>query len=142
MKGIQFHASPVLAIKMPAWRSRFVMFLIFLGFLALLVRALYLQVFSTDFLQTQGEMRYARTLEMPATRGKIMDRNGVVLASSVPALAIWAVPEDVDASKQQLGSLARLLDVPVAELRKKLASADRKFVYLKRQVSPEIADEV
>ncbi len=142
MRGVQFHASPVLAIKMPAWRSRFIIFLLFAGFLALVVRALYLQGFSTDFLQTQGEMRYARTLEMPATRGKITDRNGVVLASSVPALSVWAIPEDVDASPAELSTLAKLLDLPPADLKKKLSDDDRKFVYLKRQVTPETADAV
>jgi cell division protein FtsI (penicillin-binding protein 3) len=142
MKGVQFHASPVLTIKMPAWRSRFVMFLIFSGFLALVLRALYLQGFSTDFLQTQGEMRYARTIDMPATRGKITDRNGVVLASSVPALSVWAIPEDVDASPTDLQSLSRLLELPPQELKRKLAEDDRKFVYLKRQVTPETADAV
>jgi cell division protein FtsI (penicillin-binding protein 3) len=142
MRGIQFHASPVLAIKLPAWRSRLVMLLLLAGFVALLARALFLQAFSTDFLQSQGELRYARTLEMPATRGKIMDRNGVVLASSVPAWAIWAIPEDVDASGDQLNTLARLLDVPATEIKKKTADEDHKFVYLKRQVSPELADQV
>lgn len=142
MRGIQFHASPVLAIKMPAWRSRLVMFVLFSGFLALLLRALYLQAFTTDFLQGQGELRYARTLDMPATRGKVMDRNGVVLASSVPAWAIWCIPEDVDASSPQLPAMARLLDLPYAEFRKKVSDDDRKFVYLKRQVSPELADQV
>lgn len=141
-KGVQFHASPVLAIKLPAWRSRFVVFLLFAGFAALVARALWLQLFSTDFLQTQGAMRYARTLEMPATRGKITDRNGIVLASSLPAFAIWAIPEDVDATPAKLAELARLLKISDAELKKRLSNEDRKFVYLKRQLPPEIADQV
>jgi len=142
VKGVQFHASPVLAIKLPAWRSHFVIFALFTGFLALILRALYLQGFSTDFLQTQGEMRYARTLDMPATRGKITDRNGVILASSVPVLDIWAIPEDVDASPTELASLAHLLDLQPADIEKKLADQNRKFVYIKRQVSPDVAEAV
>lgn len=142
MRGVQFHASPVLEIQMPAWRSRFVLFVLFLAFVALFGRALYLQGFSRAFLQTQGELRYARTLEMPATRGKIMDRNGVVLASSIPAWSIWANPEDVDATPADMANLARILELPLPELRKKLANEDRKFVYLKRQVPAATADEV
>jgi cell division protein FtsI (penicillin-binding protein 3) len=142
MKGVQFHASPVLAIKLPAWRSRFVVFLIFAGFAALIARALYLQFMTTDFLQTQGAKRYARTLDLPATRGKITDRNGIVLASSLPAFAIWAIPEDIDAPAEKLSELARLLKLPEAELKKKIANEDRKFVYLKRQVVPELADRI
>ena len=88
-KGVPFSASPVLKVKLPTWRSRIVLFMLFAAFLALVVRALWLQGMSTDFLQKQGASRYARTLELPATRGKITDRNGQVLASSVPVKAVW-----------------------------------------------------
>ena len=142
MKSVRFHASPVLAVKLPAWRSRAVLCVLFLAFLALLVRAIYLQGFSTSFLQSQGEQRYARNLDMPATRGKITDRNGEVLASSIPAWAIWAEPDEVEARPEQLATVARTLDMPLAELKKKLADPVRKFVYLKRQVSPQAADAI
>jgi cell division protein FtsI (penicillin-binding protein 3) len=58
-------------------------------------RAAYVQVLGNDFFQRQGEVRFARTLELPANRGRILDRNGLILASSVPAASIWAIPEDV-----------------------------------------------
>ncbi|MGE5652287.1 penicillin-binding protein 2 [Noviherbaspirillum sp. UKPF54] len=141
-KGVQFAASPVLAVKLPVWRSRVVLFALFAGFAALAGRALYLQGLSTDFLQKQGESRYARTLELPATRGKITDRDGHVLASSVPVKAIWAIPEDVqDAPKEKLRELARLLEMSDQDLNKKLDS-DRTFVYLKRQVEQDVADKI
>ena len=141
-KGVPFSASPVLKVKLPAWRSRTVLFLLFAAFLALVVRALWLQGMSTEFLQKQGASRYARTLELPATRGKITDRNGQVLASSVPVKAVWAIPEDVqDAPKEKLQALAKLLDMTDAELTKKLDS-DRSFVYLKRQVEKDASDQI
>jgi len=141
-RGVAFSASPVLKVKMPAWRSRLVLFVLFTAFVALAGRALWLQGMSTDFLQKQGESRYARTLELPATRGKIIDRNGQVLASSVPVKAIWAIPDDVqEAPKAKLVELAKLLDMSGAELRKKLDS-DRSFVYLKRQVEQDTADQI
>lgn len=141
-RGVPFSASPVLAVKLPAWRSRLVLFGLFAAFTALAGRALWLQGISTDFLQKQGESRYARTLELPATRGKITDRNGQVLASSVPVKAIWAIPEDVLAApKDKLRALAKLLDMSEGELREKLDS-DRSFVYLKRQVEQETADKI
>src|SRR3954471_5346718 len=119
-KGVPFSASPVLAVTLPAWRSRVVLFLLFAAFLALAGRALWLQGLSTEFLQKQGESRYARTLELPATRGKITDRNGQVLASSLPVKAIWAIPEDVlEAPREKLRQLARLLEMPESELREK-----------------------
>lgn len=141
-KGVQFSASPVLALKLPVWRSRVVLFALFAGFTALAGRALWLQGLSTEFLQKQGESRYARTLELPATRGKITDRNGQVLASSMPVKAIWAIPEDVaDAPAEKLRELAKLLDMSERDLRKKLDS-DRSFVYLKRQVEQDTADKI
>ncbi|MDR9836290.1 peptidoglycan D,D-transpeptidase FtsI family protein [Herbaspirillum huttiense] len=141
-KGVAFSSNPILQVKLPAWRSRFVLFVLFAAFVALVLRALWLQGVSTDFLQKQGASRYARTLELPATRGKITDRNGQVLASSVPVKAIWAIPEDVQAApKDKLVQLAKLLEMSDAELRKKLDS-DRSFVYLKRQVEQDTADKI
>lgn len=141
-KGVPFSKNPVLQVKLSSWRSRFVLFTLFAAFLTLAGRALWLQGISTEFLQKQGESRYARTLELPATRGKITDRNGQVLASSVPVKAFWAIPEDVlESSKEQLRSLAALLGMSEGDLREKLDS-DRTFVYLKRQVEQETADKI
>jgi len=141
-KGVPFSSNPELKVKLPVWRSRFVLFVLFLAFVALTGRALWLQALSTEFLQKQGESRYARTLELPATRGKITDRNGQVLASSVPVRAIWAIPEDVlEAPKEKLRELAKLLDMNERTLRSKLDSY-RSFVYLKRQVEPQVSDAV
>lgn len=143
MKRLPFFNSPVLRGQLPAWRSRLVLILLFLGFGTLAARALFLQGITTDFLQQQGERRYERTLTLAATRGKILDRNNVVLASSVPARAIWAIPDDArSASPQQLAALGKLLDMPTADLGKRLADEDKNFVYLKRQVPMEIADKV
>ena len=141
-KGVPFSASPVLQVQMPAWRSRLVLFVLFAAFLALAARALWLQGISNEFLQKQGASRYARTLELPATRGKITDRNGQVLASSVPVKAVWAIPDDVqEAPPEKLRALAKLLDMSDADLRKKLDS-DRGFVYLKRQVEQDTTDKI
>jgi len=141
-RGVSFSSNPVLDVKLPTWRSRLVLFLLFGAFLALIVRALWLQGITTEFLQKQGASRYARTLELPATRGKITDRNGEVLASSVPVKAIWAIPEDVlSAPPEKIRQLAQLLEMTEAELRKKLDS-DRQFVYLKRQVEQDVSEKI
>lgn len=141
-KGVSFSTNPILDVRLPVWRSRLLLFALFLAFMLLIGRALWLQVLSTEFLQQQGANRYVKTLELPATRGKITDRNGQVVASSIPVRAIWAIPEDVlNAPKEKLTALAQLLDMPEADLRKKLDS-DRHFVYLKRQVEQPIVDKI
>jgi cell division protein FtsI (penicillin-binding protein 3) len=141
-KGMSFTRNPILGVKLVPWRSTALLFFLFLAFLSLAGRALYLQGFTKNFLQKQGAIRYARTIELPATRGRINDRNGQVLASSVPVKAIWADPEEVLAApKEKLDSLAKMLGMSSAELMKKL-NPKQTFVYLKRQVEPEIVSSI
>ncbi|CAM8670277.1 FtsI Cell division protein FtsI/penicillin-binding protein 2 [Comamonadaceae bacterium] len=141
-RGIQYTSSPLLASRTPVWRSKFVVGAIALGFTGLVARAAYIQVYANDFFIKQGEVRFARTIDLPADRGRILDRNGLILGSSVPAPSIWAIPEDVDLEKGQLSQLAKLLDMPVAELSKKLADEDKTFVWIKRQVDADIAKKI
>ena len=144
MKRFGFHESPVLASRPAFWRARLVVIVLMLGFAALAAKALNLQILSNEFLQRQGERRYERTLVLPASRGKILDRSGsVVLASSVPARAIWAVPEEFHkATDAQVNELARLLDIKPADLRQRTQAEDKNFVYLQRQVATDKAKAI
>ena len=141
-KSVLYTSSPLLASKTPVWRSKFIVAMIALAFGGLAVRAAYIQVYANDFFQRQGQVRFARTLELPANRGRILDRNGLLLASSVPASSIWAIPEDVKASPAQLSELARLLEMPLADLNKKLADEDKTFVWVKRQLEEPVAQKI
>jgi cell division protein FtsI (penicillin-binding protein 3) len=107
----------------------------------LAARAFWLQVLTTEFLQKKGTSRYARTLELPAVRGKIFDRNGEVMATSLPAKGIWVIPDAVEVTPEKLKKLAQLLEISVPDLQKKL-DASGNFVPIKRQVEPEVADQV
>mgnify|MGYP003581975016 CR=1 FL=1 len=144
-RSIQYTSSPLLASKTPVWRSKFIVAALALAFLGLLVcvaRAAYVQVFNNDVFQRQGEVRFARTLELPANRGRILDRNGLILASSVPAASIWAIPEDVDRDKAKLQQLAKLLEMPLSELNKKLEDEDKTFVWIKRQLEWDVGQKI
>jgi cell division protein FtsI (penicillin-binding protein 3) len=141
-RSVLYASSLLLASKTPMWRSRFVIAMIALGFLALAGRALWIQVIGNDFFQRQGEVRFARTLELPANRGRVLDRNGLLLATSVPVPSVWAIPEDVNATPEQMARLARLLDMPLPELKKKLADDERTFVWLKRQVDDAVWQQI
>ncbi|AST28349.1 penicillin-binding protein 2 [Ralstonia pseudosolanacearum] len=139
----QFSASPVLGLRLPMWRSKLVVFLMFAAFMALIVRAAWIQGPGNRFYEAEGKKRFQRTLELPATRGKILDRNGLVLATSLPVKAIWAVPEDVPNTVpgEDMQKLAKLLGMSNKDLAGKLGE-DKGFVYLKRQVLPDIADQI
>ena len=141
VRPVKHSRNALLTTKLSAWRSRFVLGMLALAFVALGLRAFWLQAWSTEFLQKQGASRYERALEIPANRGKIVDRSGAMLASSLPAKAIWADPEDVDAPREKLNDLAKLLSMDRRELDRKLAE-DKNYVYLKRQVDADVAAKV
>ncbi len=141
-RSVAYTSSPLLASRTPVWRSKFIVAAIALAFVGLAARAAYIQVIANDFFQRQGEVRFARTLELPANRGRILDRNGLILASSVPAPSIWAIPEDVERDKPRLRQLAKLLDMSDAELDKRLEDEDKTFVWLKRQVDETVAQKI
>jgi len=125
--------------KLPRLRAP----LVFGGLLALLVgllgRSLYLQRIDHDFLQEQGSSRYSREIDVPAHRGRIVDRFGEPLAISTPVKAVWAWPDQVVATPDQLHALAAALEMTPALLNQKLAQGG-DFVYVKRPVAPEVAD--
>ncbi|MEG0555521.1 MAG: penicillin-binding protein 2 [Comamonas sp.] len=145
-RSVLYTTSPLLASKTPLWRSKMIVAMLALGFVGLGARAAYVQVFGNDFFKRQGLVRFARTLELPANRGRLLDRNGLILASSVPAASIWAIPEDVDLNdpeiKQKLQQAAKLMDVPLATLIDKLDDEDKTFVWIKRQLDWEVGQKI
>jgi len=141
-RSIAYNSSPLLASPTPVWRSKFIVAATALAFVGLAGRAVYIQVIENDFFQRQGEVRFARTLALPANRGRILDRNGVILASSIPVPSIWAIPEDVDRDPVQLKKLAKLLGMSLPELNKKLQDEDKTFVWLKRQVDESAGKQI
>ncbi len=141
-RSITYNSSPLLASPTPVWRSKFIVAAIALAFVGLAGRAVYIQVIENDFFQRQGEVRFARTLALPANRGRILDRNGVILASSIPVPSIWAIPEDVDRDPANLKKLAKLLGMSLVDLNKKLHDEDKTFVWLKRQVDESAGKEI
>ena len=137
----KFAESPVLQLRLPAWRSRLMALLFLSCFAILLGRAFYLQVLNNDFLQEKGESRYRRDLQISASRGRIADRNGDVLAISTPMKSVWAVPSEAKLTPQQVKQLAGLLEMDVKELQRRLAS-EKNFVFLQRQLPPDLGERI
>ena len=141
MPTMRYATSPLLASRTPMWRVKFLIGAIGLGFAVLIGRAAWIQIIHNEFFQQQGANRYERRIELQANRGRILDRHGELLASSVPAPSLWAIPKDVQASPQQVRELARLLKMPQADLQKRLKS-NPNFVWLRRKVDDDMAQLV
>lgn len=137
-------AEPLIVVPIPQVRSKWALGLIVGGLGVLLLRVGYLQIFNNDFLQNQGEIRYARTISVEGTRGNILDRNGVVLASSQPSCSIWADPEFVDFNeKDKLQQVAKILEMPYKELISKIKnSSSKNFVYLSRNRDLTVGEQI
>lgn len=131
-----------LPVKLPVWRARLLLVVLLATFVVLAGRAFYLQGVNKDFLRQKGEARYSRVITLKANRGNILDRNGEPLAISTPVESVAASPRDVEITPQQLARLAQLLNMPAADLKRRLADDKRDFVYLKRQLPPDVAERV
>ncbi len=141
VRSVPLGTSPLLASKTPSWRSQLVVALIAFGSLLLVGRAFQIQIVGTDFYQREGEKRYLHTLRLPGTRGEIYDRHGQLLATSVEAPSVWAIPRDFEADAAQRRALAKALGMTVADLDRRLAD-NPKFVWLRRQVDEPVALQV
>ncbi len=141
MKSVKFSTSPLLSERLPPWRQRVVLVVLLGAFATLIGRSLYLQAFNNEFLGDKGRARFERVIDISATRGRITDRHGDVLAVSTPVRSIWAIPEDVELTPAQARDLAALLEIDVREINRKLAT-ERDFVYVKRQLPPDLADRI
>ncbi|MEN8179045.1 MAG: penicillin-binding protein 2 [Pseudomonadota bacterium] len=131
------------AKKMPSYRARrfFVLGLLAVAFCSLIWRSIDRQVFETAFLQEQGEMRYLRTMKVSAGRGMITDRNGEPLAISTPVKTVTANPRELSSDSATVGAISAVLDMNPDRLKNLLAS-DKGFVYLKRRINPDMADQI
>ena len=135
----------------PRWRSQFnlrVRLLMVGGTLALcsmalLARALELQVVDKAFYQQQGAARFLREIPIATSRGMITDRNGEPLAVSSPVESVWGNPQELLKVPQRLPQLADALGIPQDELVRRLSQrADKEFVYLKRRINPDEARRI
>ncbi len=133
VRSVNYATSPLLASKTPPWRSRFVVLLVGVAFLVLLGRAVHLQILNTEFYQAEGEKRFVHKETMPASRGRILDRNGVALATSVAMPSVQVDTKTFAADAAQRKALARHLGMPAAELNDRLDGATGTVV-LRRHV--------
>jgi cell division protein FtsI (penicillin-binding protein 3) len=120
--------------------------LLFAAFLALLLlaggRALFLGTIKGSSLASAATSQQVSSLELPARRGTIVDRNGSELAVSEPADDVSATPYLVKDPVKTAAKLAPLLGVSDDDLVRKLARRDTGFVYLARALPANQAERV
>ena len=110
---------------------------------ALIARAVNLQIMDTEFLQGEGEARYLREVQIASTRGVITDRNGEPLAVSTPVDSVWVNPGKLLEYPESIKPLAELLDADAEEIERKLTQrSGRQFVWLSRRINPAKADQI
>jgi len=110
---------------------------------SLVARAVHLQVLDTEFLSEQADTRHLRKESISAHRGTITDRNGEPLAISTPVDSIWANPKQLAPAVDSVPQLARILDLDSQMLMRRITrSLDKEFLYLRRHVSPDTAQQV
>jgi cell division protein FtsI (penicillin-binding protein 3) len=125
--------------------SRLYAFLLFflLCSVALVARAVNLQIMDTDFLQEQGKARFQREVEVPTRRGNILDRNGEPLAVSTPVDSVWVNPGELLQASEDIEPLADALGVDADEIERRLTQrSSREFVWLRRRLHPDVAAEI
>ncbi len=127
------------SLELPAWRAGTVFGGLVLVFVVLGARSVYLQSIDTEFLKGQGQARHSRELEVPAHRGRIVDRHGEALAISTPVKSLWAFPDRLAATPSQWAELAKLLETSPQALQRQVDGAD-DFVYLARRLPPDVAE--
>lgn len=106
-------------------------------------RAVDLHVMNKDFLQSQGNARYMRTMPVAAHRGVITDRHGEPLAVSTPVDSVWINPAEFITARASWGKITKLLSLNKDKVeRLVMQRSNREFVYLKRHIRPNLAEQV
>lgn len=139
---MNYHSRKLLKLNLAPWRMAALGSLLLGGFVVVAGRAFYLQGLNTDYLQGKGDAVANRNLTLPAQRGQVTDRHGQLLAISTPVESLWARPAELSLSGAQRAQLAKVLEVPPAELEKRLARKTRGEFSVRRPVTPEQAAKI
>lgn len=131
--------------RMPTYRWRYILMLCLMsGAMGILLwRMVDLTITDQQFLKSQGDARSVRTIPVTAYRGMITDRHGEPLAVSSPVKSVWVQPQLIDLEAEQLAELAKLLALPLKEIKENINKAKRRqFLYLKRGLTPMLAEKI
>ncbi|MCK6556547.1 transpeptidase family protein [Candidatus Binatia bacterium] len=113
----------------------FVLFAVVLG------RVFMLSMFEGESLRDRAHRQHRQRVSAPADRGPIVDRHGLVLAVTSESADVYVRPRQLAADAALVGTLARTLDLPAADVARKL-HAPSPFVWLRRDATLDQATAV
>ena len=111
--------------------------------IAISVRLVYLAAYQRTFLLGQSKARVERRMSLSAKRGRILDRNGRVLAMSKPVNDVWTSPRLLLSDDNAIDSVAEALNISSLVLRKRLnENQHRDFYYLSRNIDDRVGSRI
>ncbi|MDH5831297.1 penicillin-binding protein 2 [Luteimonas sp. M1R5S18] len=112
---------------------------------ALVVRAVDLQLVDNAFYQRKADARFLREVPIPTSRGMITDRNGEPLAVSSPVESLWANPQELANNPAAVARLAEATGLPADYLARYVSQRkDKEFMYVPRhrRINPAVAQKI
>ena len=128
----------------PVIRRRLALLLaiFFVLFAALGGRLFQLQILKAEELQLRAQSQWTSESTIQPTRGRILDRNGAVLAQSATAYTLSVSPRQVKNAAALAQVLAPILDMDASTIEQKASDTSKGGVTLKRQLSRDVAQEI
>lgn len=111
-------------------------------FLAVLGRLLYVQVIWGENLQEKAVDQWTREIPVVAERGKIVDRNGIVLADNDDTYSIFVRKRAVSSIEEVSRGLSEALDLPYESVYQRLSESKSSEVTVKKQVGKEALNKL
>ena len=97
-------------------RIKIVMLVIFLFFVLIIGKVFYIQVFEYEKLNNYATSLWSRNLPIEANRGKIYDRNGVVLADNITTTSLVLIPNQIEDKEKTAELIAPILNITYEEM--------------------------
>jgi cell division protein FtsI (penicillin-binding protein 3) len=106
--------------------------MLMVGFLAVFIRAFYLQHLDVDTWKKRAITRYTETQPIPAARGRILDRNGEILAVSTLEYKVGIVPNRFSPTNEQINNFAKLIGKNATDILNKHQNSKKIFLHFIR----------
>ena len=125
-------------------RIKIIFLISLIPLLLIILKVFYIQIFDYNNLKTKAKDLWSRNLTIEADRGKILDRNGVVLADNLTTVSLVLIPNQIKDKEKTTKSLSDILNISYDEMKKhvyKKTSIERVHPE-GRRLSYEIADKI